>query len=162
MATKKKSAKKPAKSNMDYANPKKKAAKKAVKKTVAVKKSARQQGLPGMEDRAVNSLEELALSYADIRDSRIALSVQEGDKKKELIKEMKRLKKEHYKRDGITVDLVHEKENIKVRVKARGEEDDEPSKESVTVDIADDPDEDLEDDQDEEFEDEDEELTVDA
>ena len=126
MATKKKpspakpkaKAKKPA-SNLNYAKPKK-----------VVKKSPRPQALPGMEDRAVETIETMARDYADIRDERIQLNVKESQLKSDLMTEMKRLKKDHYKRDGVEITIIHEKENLKVKVKAHEEDsDDEPSHE---------------------------------
>jgi len=133
MATKKKpspakpkaKAKKPA-SNLNYAKPK--------------KKSPRPQNLPGMEDRAVETIETMARDYADIRDERIQLNVKESQLKSDLMTEMKRLKKDHYKRDGVEITIIHEKENLKVKVKAHEEDsDDEPSNEppeDVEVEVA--------------------------
>jgi hypothetical protein len=129
-------------SNLGYAEPKRK---KVTKKAPAVKKGPRQQALPGIEDRAINSLEEKALRYAEVRDSRMALSKDEVTAKAEVMNEMKRLKKEHYKRNRIDITMVHEKENVKVVVKAEtgdGEDDmdeevddREPQDVDVQVDI---------------------------
>ena len=118
-------AKKKPESNMDYAKPK-----------------PRAQRLPGMDEPKVAKLESLAHDYADVRDQRIALSVNEGALKSDIMAEMKRLKKEHYKRDGVEITLVHEKENVKVKIKPSSEEDeaidDEPSKVDVNVSDVDD------------------------
>lgn len=135
MATKKKSAKKAAKSNMGYANPsKKKAAKKAVKKI------ARQENLPGMEDKAIKPLENKAFQYAGVRDERIGLSKQEGELKQELLGLMKKYEKTEYRHGTISITLVHEKENVRVKIKAAGE-DDELSHEEADEEF---PDEDIE------------------
>jgi hypothetical protein len=90
-----------------------------------VKKGARQQTLPEMEDRKIEALEELALQYAEIRDQRISLSQSEVDLKGKLLDLMKAQKREHYHRGAIKIDIVHEKENVKVKVKAGDDEDTE-------------------------------------
>ena len=99
----------------------------ATKKKTAekeVKKGARQQRLPEMEDNRISVLEDLALSYAEVRDERMGLSKQEVELKGKLLDLMKAQKKEHYHRGNIKIDIVHEKENVKVKVKAASEEDD--------------------------------------
>ena len=98
----------------------KKAAKKAPKE---VKKGPRQQNLPEMEDRKIEALEEKAQEYAEARDERMGLSRQEIELKGQLLQLMKAQKREHYKRGPITIDIVHESENIKVKVKAAGDDD---------------------------------------
>ena len=99
----------------------------ATKKKAApkeAKKGARQQRLPEMEDNRISALEDLALSYAEVRDERMGLSKQEVELKGKLLDLMKAQKKEHYHRGNIKIDIVHEKENVKVKVKAASEEDD--------------------------------------
>lgn len=52
----------------------------ATKKKAAakeVKKGPRQQPLPSMEDNKISVLEDLVLSYAEVRDERMGLSKQE-------------------------------------------------------------------------------------
>lgn len=100
------------------------------KKKVPVNKSPRQQPLTGMEDAKIDALEEIALDYADLRDQRIKLGQHEGELKKQLLALMKAQKREHYHRGTITIDIVHEKENLKVKVKAAAEADtDDPDDE---------------------------------
>ena len=60
----------------------KKAEKKAAKE---VKKGPRQQQLPEMEDNKISVLEDLALSYAEVRDERMGLSKQEVELKGKLL-----------------------------------------------------------------------------
>lgn len=96
----------------------------ADKGPVEVKKGPRQQQLPEMEDRKVQVLEDKAQEYAEVRDQRIGLSQQEGTLKSELLQLMKAQKREHYHRGPIVIDIVHEKENIKVKVKAGSDEED--------------------------------------
>lgn len=99
-------------------------------KQKAVAKSPRPQALPGMEDAQIEVLEEKAREYADVRDSRIGLSQKEGELKKQLLDLMKAQEREHYQREGITIDIVHEKENLKVKVKGKKVDDEELSNES--------------------------------
>ena len=68
------------------------ATKKAAK---PAKKSPRPQSLPGMEDNKIEALEEIALSYADVRDERIGFSQREVELKGQLLQLMKAQKREH-------------------------------------------------------------------
>jgi len=66
-------------------------------------------------------LEEAANEYAEIRDERIALNAREVKLKQGLLALMKAHHKEHYQRDGIEITIVHEDENVKVRIKKEDE-----------------------------------------
>jgi hypothetical protein len=66
-----------------------------------------------------------ALDYAEIRDQRQELTTQEVDLKKKLLDLMHAKKLTEYKRNGISVKVVLEQENVKVRVKES--EDDLPA-----------------------------------
>ena len=112
MATKKKAKKK--------ASPKAKPKPAAKKKAAAVKKGPRQTSLPGMEDRAIEALDDAALSYAETRDERIGLSKEEGDKKKVLMGLMHANKKTKYTHGNISIEIVPEGEKIKVKIAAEG------------------------------------------
>jgi hypothetical protein len=101
---------------------KKAAKKKAAKKPVLVRKKPRQTSLPGMENRKIAELQRTALDYADVRDQRMELSKQESDLKKELLGMMHTHKMEHYEYGNVIVDVVHEEETVKVKVKAENEE----------------------------------------
>jgi hypothetical protein len=94
------------------------------KKAPAVKKGPRQQSLSGMEDTKIEALEEIALQYAEARDQRQQIGQQEIELKGQLLALMKAQKREKYERGNIKIEIVHEKENIKVKVKSAG--DDEP------------------------------------
>jgi hypothetical protein len=85
------------------------------------KKGPRQKALPGMSDRKLKDLHDAALAYAEARDERMTLSVAEVDAKKLLLVLMKKHKKEHYEYEGVVIDVVHEKENVKVRIKSAEE-----------------------------------------
>ena len=87
------------------------------------KKIARQDDLPGMEDRTIKALEDAALDYAEIRDERQALTLREAELKTKLIDLMHQLKKTEYQKGNISISLVVEKEKVRVRVKK--EESDE-------------------------------------
>jgi hypothetical protein len=77
----------------------------------------RQARLPEMEDPAIEELEAKAEQYASIRDQRIALNAQEKPLKDGLLDLMKKNKKTHYHRDGVSIDIVTEKETVRVKIK---------------------------------------------
>lgn len=87
------------------------------RKEVPVKPSPRQTSIPGMEDRKIEALHSAALDYADIRDQRQELTLQEVDLKSKLLDLMHTHKRETYTFNGVTITVVHEEENVKVRVK---------------------------------------------
>jgi hypothetical protein len=84
---------------------------------------ARQEELPGMTDRKLKDLHEAALSYAELRDARIAASTPEVKAKTDLLALMKSHKLEHYKYNGVEITVTHEKENVRVTVKAHDSEE---------------------------------------
>ena len=111
---------------------------KAAKKKATVKKGPRQDQLPGMKDRKLSALHDAALSYAEIRDQRQALTKKEVELQGTLLALMHKAKREHYEYAGVVCDLVVEKEKVKVRVQ-KGKADDEP--EEVTETTEQEPDE---------------------
>ena len=113
----------------------------SAKKQSAPKKKARQKRLPGMQDAKLEALHNAALSYAEIRDQRQALTKQEVDLKGSLLTLMHRHKKDHYEYNGVTVDLVAEQETVKVRVKKAKQDPDEPEEVSETAEVAQEPEE---------------------
>jgi hypothetical protein len=98
------------------------------------KKGPRQQSLEGIGDARIEVLEDKALQYAEVRDERIGLSQKEGELKGQLLDLMKAQKREHYQRGNIRIDIVHEKENIKVKVKAGGGGDEDDDDEEAAAD----------------------------
>ena len=92
-------------------------------KKSAAKKKGRQKRLPGMSDAKLEALHNAALDYADIRDQRQALTTDEVKLKKKLLDLLHKYKKTHYEYQGVTIDLVVEKEKVKVKVV---KPDDEP------------------------------------
>ena len=83
-----------------------------------------QADLPGMENRAIDELEEAARRYAAIRDKRMALNDAETKLQDLLMGLLKKHGKREYKRDGIEIWIKVEEEKVKVRVK---DEDESPS-----------------------------------
>jgi hypothetical protein len=90
--------------------------KKKSEKKVAVKKSPRQDSLPGLEDRALKSLENAALDYDDIKKQRMALTEQEVPAKALVMRLMHAAGKTDYVHGRIEIHLVVEEENVKVKV----------------------------------------------
>ena len=81
----------------------------------------RQRQLPGVENNRVASIENVALSYAQVLDARMELTKQESDLKQKLLTLMHKLHKTEYRRNGISVTVTVEHE--KVHVKVRGEKE---------------------------------------
>lgn len=77
-------------------------------------KKAKQQDL--IEDREIKPLEDLAEEYADVRDRRMALNLEEAGLKGKAIKLMKKLERTHYKYNGVEIDVLEGEESIRVRV----------------------------------------------
>ena len=75
-----------------------------------------QQSLPGMEDAAIDDLENAARSYASVRDRRMALTEQQVDAKNVVLNKMREHGKQNYRRDGIEIRVVATEETVKVRV----------------------------------------------
>jgi hypothetical protein len=84
--------------------------------------------LPGLEDRAIKPLEEVAEEYAEIRDARVELTAREHALKVHALQLMKRYEKTIYRHDGIEITVVPGEDDIKVRVKKADDEsaDDAP------------------------------------
>jgi len=72
--------------------------------------------LAGMEDNKLEDLDEIAKDYATVRDRRMELTKQEVSLNSELLTLMKKHSKTSYNCDGITINVVHEKEKVKVKV----------------------------------------------
>ncbi len=69
-----------------------------------------------MEDRKIEELHIAATEYVKYRDKRQQLTQTEVELKTELLRLMKKHKKETYKVDGIEVNIVHEEETVKVKI----------------------------------------------
>jgi len=110
----------------------------------AKKKSAkkvRQKRLPGMADAKLEALHNTALDYAEVRDKRQELTKEEVDLKGKLLTLLHKHKKDHYEYNGVTIDLIAEKETVRVRVKKAKADDDEPEEVSETAGAGEQPDE---------------------
>ena len=79
-------------------------------------KPAKQKRLPGMEDPAIEELEDAAKEYAGLRDHRMRLTEQESAMKESLLGLMKKHSKETYRHDGVEIRIVHEEETVKVKL----------------------------------------------
>jgi hypothetical protein len=86
----------------------------------------KQADLPGMENRAIEELEDAARRYAAIRDKRMALNEAEVKLKDLLLGLLKKHGKREYKRDGIEIWIKVEEETVKVKV-TEDDEDRPPS-----------------------------------
>jgi hypothetical protein len=73
--------------------------------------------LPGMEDRAIKPLEDVAGEYANIRDERMDLTQREHALKSLALKLMKKYEKTIYRHDGIEITVVPGEDDVKVKVK---------------------------------------------
>jgi hypothetical protein len=82
----------------------------------------KQYELPEIE-RKMKDLHEAALEYADIRDRRQELTVEEVAAKTKLLDLMHKHKKEEYEYEGVSIRVVHEEETVKVRVRKVEEEE---------------------------------------
>src|SRR5262249_8168157 len=72
------------------------------------------QALPGMEDRAIKALEDIAHDYADIRDRRMALTTEESRLKQRALALMHQHQRSRYKRNGIEIRVVPGEEKLAV------------------------------------------------
>src|SRR5215471_10381704 len=79
--------------------------------------------LPGMEDHAIKPLEEVAEQYAEIRDQRMELTEREHSLKTHALKLMKKYDKTIYRHGGVEITVVPGEDDVKVRVKKPGDED---------------------------------------
>ena len=85
-------------------------------------KKPRQACLPQMEDPAIEELEGAAEDYAEIRDKRQALTLDEVRLKTELLNLMHSHSKTEYNHGGVSIKVIVESEKVKVRIK-KDEED---------------------------------------
>jgi len=84
----------------------------------------RQQRLPGTGDAKLKDLHEAALSYAEIRDKRQVLTAEEVELKSKLLDLMHKYKKESYVYEDVNIQIVHEDETVKVKIKKAKEAED--------------------------------------
>ena len=87
----------------------------------AVPRQPRSQALPGLADRAVAPLEELAADIADVREQRAALARKEDDLNAKALTVMRQLGKTAYHRDGIDMKVIHGSEKLRINVKRDGQ-----------------------------------------
>lgn len=97
----------------------------------------RSQDLPGMEDRAIKPLEDVAAAYAEVRDKRMELNKEESELKQHALKLMKKYDKTIYKRDGIEIRIVPGEDEVKVKIHKAGEEGEVSESQAPMLDPAD-------------------------
>ena len=91
-------------------------------------KKGKQADLPGMENREVKELNEAALEYAEIRDQRQQLTLQEVGLKAKVLNLMHKWKMSDYVFEGIEIHVVLEEETVKVKVPKKKEPEDKETK----------------------------------
>lgn len=84
---------------------------------------AKQDDLPGMENRKMKDLHSAAMEYADVRDRRQELNKEEVELKSKLLRLMKQHKMEKYEYEDVSIWIEIEEETVKVRVKKPKEEE---------------------------------------
>jgi hypothetical protein len=84
------------------------------------------QALPGMEDRAIKALEDVAHDYADIRYRRMGLTSEESRLKQRALTLMHQHQRSRYKRNGIEIRVVPGEEKLAVKfVKEKTDDEDD-------------------------------------
>jgi hypothetical protein len=87
----------------------------------------RQQRLPTMDDAKIEILHSLATDYADMRDRRMQLGKKEVELKGKILDVLKAHKMEHYHYSDIDITVINEKQKVRVKIGAGGDEaTDEP------------------------------------
>ena len=84
-------------------------------------KPVRQPRLPEMQDPILEDLESLAQEYVHHRDKRLASLKQEVPLRDALLNAMKKNGKTTYRRDGIFIAVIPEKEKVKVKITGGGD-----------------------------------------
>ena len=105
------------------------------------KRLPRQRQLPGVENNRIASIENAALSYAEVLEARMQLTKQESDLKQQLLTLMHKLHKTEYRRNGISVAVVVEQEKVHVKVRPEKEEVPDSGYYDPQVDVEQQPDE---------------------
>ncbi len=82
-----------------------------------------QPDLPGVE-RKIDDLQAKGLEYAGIRDERQELLKQEVKLKGELLDLMKKNQLEKYEYENVSMEIVHDKERVRVHIKKEDEDED--------------------------------------
>jgi len=78
----------------------------------------RQGNLPGTTDRRIAPLERAARKYAELKEERLRLKREDVLQRAALLKLMKEHHKQVYERPGLSVEVVAETENVRVRLRA--------------------------------------------
>ncbi len=76
-----------------------------------------QERLPGTEDAQIVAIEGAAEAYVKVRDKRQALTKLEVEAKGKLLEVMKQNGRKSYVHDDMSVEVIVEKEKVRVRIK---------------------------------------------
>src|SRR5262245_23253258 len=76
----------------------------------------RAQALPGMEDKQIAPLEDLAVAYGDLRERRAELAVEERSLKRKALVLMEQFGKTRYHRDGLDIIVTPGDANVRFKV----------------------------------------------
>jgi hypothetical protein len=79
-------------------------------------KKPRQARLPAVDDPEIEELEAAAEEYVEVRDRRMALTVDEVELKETLLSLMHKHSKQKYVHDGIEIRVVAKDETVKVKI----------------------------------------------
>lgn len=83
---------------------------------MSTKRMLEQPELPSMEEEKDPLIHDSALTYADVRDRRCALSKEEKQAKQALVDVMHKAGKTRYKYRELVVDLTTKGDDVKVRI----------------------------------------------
>ena len=86
------------------------------KKEVVIKAKPKQQDLPGMEDRALEPLENLAEKYVDVRDQRMELTRRESQMSADLLAMMHKYEKVEYHHGEVHIWVKVTEEKVRVKL----------------------------------------------
>lgn len=88
-----------------------------------VKREPKQKRIPGMEDNAIQDLEEAAIAHVELRSEIVKVRDQLHESETRLASLLKANGKTVYRRDGIRLKLRKSRESVSVQVKRHDEEE---------------------------------------
>ena len=83
--------------------------------------------LPGLEDTAIQALDDAALMYAELRDERLELGVREAAHKARALALMKKHGRTSYRHAGVEISVIAGADELRVKIKRAEDDDDEPA-----------------------------------
>ena len=91
---------------------------------------AQTQDLPGMEDRSIRAIEDVAAEISDLKARKQLLRDEEQILIAKLLRLMHKHGKHTYRRDGIEISIVPSAESVKVKI-TKAERDEAPEGEEI-------------------------------